>query len=103
MSACVACGWKGLPERCWCPRCGSDQVEPAIVHAGRVDEATTLERAVGHPSVSIPIGSVRLPGGGTIVARLEPDVAAGSNVELFEDDGAAVARAHFEAGVHPDA
>lgn len=93
VSACVACGWKGLPERCWCPRCGGGQVEQVIALAGRVEEETTLERAVGRPPVSIPIGSVRLPEGGAIVARLERGAAAGSDVELFEDDGAAVARA----------
>jgi uncharacterized OB-fold protein len=102
VSACVTCGWRGLPERYWCPHCGSDKVEEAIAHNGRVEEATTLERAVGHPSLSIPIGSVRLPEGGAIVARLERGAVAGSDVELFEDDGAAVAR-HLGPGEAPGA
>jgi uncharacterized OB-fold protein len=103
VSACVTCGWTGLPERYWCPRCGSDRVEEAIAHTGRVEEATTLERAVGHASLSIPIGSVRLPAGGAIVARLEHGAVAGLDVELVEDGGAAVARPHPAPGEAPDA
>ena len=49
-----------------------------------------LERAAGHGPVDVAIGLVRLPGGGVIVARLEPGAVTG--VQLLDDAGAAVAR-----------
>ena len=92
VSACLRCGWEGLPTRYWCPRCGSDEVADALAPAGRVEETTVLEWAAGHDRVDVPIGLVRLAGGGVIVARLEPGAPTGAEVRLLDDAGAAVAR-----------
>lgn len=92
VSACARCGWEGLPKRYWCPRCGSDDVADALALSGRVEETTVLERAAGHGRVDVSIGLVRLPGGGVIVARLEPGAVTETNVQLLDDAGAAVAR-----------
>jgi uncharacterized OB-fold protein len=90
VSACARCDWEELPLRYWCPRCGSDDVADTRAPAGRVEETIVLERAAGHGPVDVAIGLVRLPGGGVIVARLEPGAVTG--VQLLDDAGAAVAR-----------
>jgi hypothetical protein len=92
VSVCPACGWRGFPERLWCPRCGGDDVVAELVDAGVVAERTTVLRAAGRPSAPpVPIATVRLAGGGTAVARLE---AAGEaeRVALSLEQGAPVAR-----------
>lgn len=81
VSVCAACGWRGFPERFWCPRCGGDDVAMELVEAGVVAERTTLHRAAGRPSTPpVSIATVRLSGGGAAIARL--DVA-----EEDEEDG----------------
>jgi hypothetical protein len=60
--------------------------------AGRVEEATVLERDAGHGPVDVAMGLVLPPGGGVIVARLETGAATGAEVQLLDDAGAAVAR-----------
>lgn len=73
VSVCAACGWRGFPERFWCPRCGGDDVAAELVEAGVVAEQTTLRRAAGRPSTPpVPIATVRLAGGGAAIARLDP-------------------------------
>ena len=72
VSVCAACGWRGFPERFWCPRCGGDDVAAELVEAGVVAERTTLRRAAGRPSTPpVPIATVRLAGGGAAIARLD--------------------------------
>lgn len=91
VSLCSACGWSGLPERLWCPRCGSGSLRTALVHAGRVQETTVVRKMVGG-GPPVRLGTVQLSGGARIVARLEPDATAGARVRLLTDGGAAVAR-----------
>jgi uncharacterized OB-fold protein len=89
---CPACGWRGFPARLWCPVCGSDRVQAALVHGGRVEEVTTLRQAVGRSLAGeVRLGLVRLAGGGTAVCRLE-GATAGERVRLSTDEGAPVAR-----------
>jgi uncharacterized OB-fold protein len=91
ISLCPVCDWKGLPERLWCPNCGHDHVGVALVHGGRLAETTTVRRAVGD-TPGVRIGTVLLPEGGIVIARLEPEAQTGEQVRLFTDEGAAVAR-----------
>jgi uncharacterized OB-fold protein len=91
-SRCLACGWQGAPERLWCPSCGSARVRDVRVHGGTVEQVTILRRSAGRGALTVRIGSVRLLGGGVLVARLEPGASAGSPVRLLDDGGAAVAR-----------
>mgnify|MGYP000070609700 CR=1 FL=1 len=91
LTLCSACGWSGLPERLWCPRCGGSSLRPALVHAGRVRETTAVRRMVGG-GPPVRLGTVQLSDGARVVARLEPDATAGVRVRLYTDGGAAVAR-----------
>lgn len=92
VSVCPACGWRGFPERFWCPRCGGDRVAAGFVEAGVVAERTTLRRAAGRPSTPpVPIATVSLAGGGAAIARLDaPD--DDEQVALTFVGGAPVAR-----------
>jgi uncharacterized OB-fold protein len=92
VSVCPACGWRGFPERFWCPRCGRDDVVAEQVEAGVVTERTMVRRAAGRPSAPpVPIATVRLAGGGTAVARLE-SAGEAARVALSVVGGAPVAR-----------
>jgi hypothetical protein len=46
----------------------------------------------------VRVATVRIEGGGALIARLEGDLAEGTLVELIDDDGATVARA--PGGLH---
>jgi uncharacterized OB-fold protein len=92
VSACASCDWKGLPERLWCPRCGSDRVGIYQAVEGTLEEITTARRAAGAAG-PVRVASVRIGGGGRLIARLEHEGRAGEVVALEDDGGAAVARA----------
>ena len=91
ISVCPACGWKGLPERLWCPHCGHGRVDVALVHEGSLAETTTVRRSIGG-ATGVRIGTVLVQGGGVVIVRLEPGTRSGEQVRLFTDEGAAVAR-----------
>ncbi|MBM3679403.1 MAG: hypothetical protein FJW96_16245 [Actinobacteria bacterium] len=92
VSLCGDCGWSGLPERLWCPACESGRMRDARAQAGVVEETTQVRRGGGIVGEASRIGTVRLAGGGTIVARLAPGASEGGRVRLFDDNGATVAR-----------
>jgi uncharacterized OB-fold protein len=91
VSACRACSWQGFPERLWCPACGSDEVGSVPADLGTVEDATLMRRAPGR-AVPEPVrlGTVRIEGGGRVVARLES--GPGDRVRLAVEHGAPVAR-----------
>ena len=92
VSVCAACGWRGFPERFWCPRCGGDDVAAEPVEAGVVSERTTLRRAAGRPPTpTVSIATVRLDGGGAAIARLDAAHECG-RVALTFVGGVPVAR-----------
>jgi uncharacterized protein len=95
VSACASCAWKGLPERLWCPRCGSDRVEAFRALEGTLEEITTARRAAGWAG-PVRVACVRIDGGGALIVRLEHEGQVGEVVALDEDGGAAVARAQGE-------
>lgn len=91
VSACRLCGWRGFPERFWCPVCGSDEVDPVPAERGVVEDATELHRAPGRTLAGpVRLGTVGLDGGGRVVARLE--AGPGERVRLSVEGGAPVAR-----------
>lgn len=91
VSACRACGWRGFPERVWCPRCGGG-VETEHTDAGVVEQRTTLRRAAGRTLEGpAELATVDLEGGGRAVVRLEGG-AQGGRVGLRVEGGAPVAR-----------
>lgn len=90
---CRACGWRGLPVRMRCPACRGERMHVVTARRGTLLDATTLQRAPGGLGAPIRIGSVRLPGGGVVIARIEGDVPDGAQVELSGDAGAVVAAA----------
>jgi uncharacterized OB-fold protein len=89
VSLCEDCGWSGMPERLWCPVCRGQRVRGARVHAGAVEETTIVRKGV---PTTVRLGTVRLVGGGALLARLEAGASEGGRVRLFDDGGAAVAR-----------
>jgi uncharacterized OB-fold protein len=91
VSACDRCGWRGFPRRLWCPACGADALRDEEVSAGRVDDATLVRRAPGRGELSVQVGTVRLDGGGLLIARLE-GARVGDQVDVAVADGALVAR-----------
>jgi uncharacterized OB-fold protein len=92
VSVCAACGWRGFPERVWCPRCGADSPAVEEVRDGRVEERTTVHRAVGRElAAPVALATVLLEGGGRVVVRDETGGAA--EVALDPNGGAPVARA----------
>jgi uncharacterized OB-fold protein len=92
VSVCAACGWRGFPQRLWCPSCGADRVREEEVRAGLVEDATVLRRAAGRElDGEVPLGTVLLDGGGRAIARLV-EAAAGDRVDVAFEDGALVAR-----------
>lgn len=94
VSACGTCGWRGFPERIWCPVCGSDQIESVPEELGVVEDATALRRAPGRTlDLPVRIGTVLLDGGARVVARLE--AKSGDRVRLTVEEGAPVARPHL--------
>ena len=93
VSRCRACGWRGLPARLRCPACGGEQTQVVKARRGTLLDTTTLERAPGGLARPVRVGSVRLQGGGVLIARIEGDVAEDDTVRLTSDGGAAVASA----------
>ncbi len=91
VSLCNACGWRGFPARLWCSACGSADLRTVLVHGGRVEDSTILRRAAGREiGAPVRLGTVRLAGGGSVIARLDR-VSAGDRVRLHLDGGAPVA------------
>jgi hypothetical protein len=72
--------------------CASDCVEDARVLFGRVEQTTIVRKGVGPPGTTVRLGSVRLEGGGVVLARLDPDLNEGQRARLADDDGVIVAR-----------
>jgi len=91
-SRCRNCGWTGMPPRDWCPVCARDCVEDARVPFGQVEQVTTVRKGIWPPGTTVRLGSVRLEGGGVVLARLDPDVHEGQRARLVDDDGVVVAR-----------
>lgn len=91
VSVCRACGWRGFPERLWCPRCGADHVGSERVQRGVVEARTTVRRAAGRVlGAPVEVATVALAGGGRAIVRLEG--AGGTRVATTVEDGAPVAR-----------
>ena len=90
VSVCGACGWRGFPERLWCPACG-DETDTETASAGAVEERTVVRTMPGRDlEAPVAVATILLEGGGRAVARLEGD---GDDVDVTVDDGAPVARA----------
>jgi uncharacterized OB-fold protein len=93
VSVCPACAWRGFPERLWCPRCGSFELDNEIASEGAVEDATTVHRAAGRPrpSPTTRLGTVRVERTVPVVARLDR-AAPGDMVRLTTDAGVVIAR-----------
>ena len=90
ISRCSACAWQGTPRRLWCPACGSDRVEEAVVSGGTVAEVTTVQHIAGGAAAPVVVAGIEADGGGTLIARLEGG-EPGARVRLSDDRGAPVA------------
>ena len=89
VSRCEHCGWTGMPPRDWCPVCARNCVREARVRFGRVEQATIVRKGIsGSP---VRLGSVRLDGGGVVLARLDAGVGQGQRARLEDEGGAVIA------------
>jgi uncharacterized OB-fold protein len=95
LSICPACGWRGFPERIWCPRCGTFDLDRETVVEGVVEDVTTVHRAAGRSLRFSPtrLGTVRVEGTVPVIARLE-GTAGGDPVRLATEGGAAIVARH---------
>jgi uncharacterized protein len=93
VSACPTCGWRGFPRRLWCPNCGGDRLYDVAVDGGVVEELTCVHRAAGRArGTPVRLATVRLDGGGHVIARVG-SVREGVRVQLdTADDGAILAQ-----------
>lgn len=92
VTACTACGWRGFPARIWCPACGSEGLEVAVVATGVLEERTSVRKAPGRVLVQpVALATAALTGGGRVVARLEGGAGEGE-VDVDLEAGAPVAR-----------
>ena len=82
---CGACGRRFFPQRELCPYCAARDVGPQEVERGIVAEATTHR--------GVRIACVRIDGDVALLARLEGEPAAGTEVALRLEGGAIVASA----------
>jgi uncharacterized OB-fold protein len=91
VSVCRTCGWRGFPERVWCPGCGGERVETEHVGSGVLEQRTTLRRAAGRTlRAPIELATVELDGGGRAIVRVE--AGGDGRVALTVEDRAPVAR-----------
>ena len=92
VSLCPECGWRGFPQRLWCPSCGATELGEATVSAGVVQSVTSLARSLGRSlEAPVQIVDVSLHGGGKAVARGSQGLTVGQAVELVDADGVPVA------------
>jgi uncharacterized OB-fold protein len=92
VSHCPSCAWQGFPVRLWCPACGIETVE-ATVDEGVIEDETTLVHAAGRTlETAVLLGTVRLRGGGQVIARIE-GAKIGDDVCIGTVDRAPTARA----------
>ncbi len=65
---CKACGWRGLPQRLWCPDCGADDWALRSTSEGEVQATTLVTRRLGariDPPAEITL--IRLAGGSYVI------------------------------------
>jgi uncharacterized OB-fold protein len=93
LARCVDCGAGYFPPRLICARCGNANWRTDEVHEGTVEQTTIVRHAAGHADWKPRhIASVRTADGQLIVAGLEEPLPEMTEVTLFENDGAPIAR-----------
>lgn len=92
LGECEACGARRFPTPLWCHVCGSDRIGQVTETSGTVAETTVVRHAAGRRLAPVRIGTVRLTGGGVVIARLDAAASEGDRVEIDVEDGAPVAR-----------
>jgi uncharacterized OB-fold protein len=86
---CESCGRCSFPKRELCPYCGGRAFVAEPVDRGVVTEVTSHRGA--------DIAGVRVRDDVNLLARAEPGLTAGAEVELRSDGGAPVAAAGVDA------
>jgi uncharacterized OB-fold protein len=89
---CDVCGARRFPIPLWCDVCGSDRIEKVGETSGTVAETTVVRHAPGRRLEPVAVGTVRLSGGGVVIARLAGGVREGDRVRVAIEDGAPVAQ-----------
>jgi uncharacterized OB-fold protein len=80
---CETCGHRSFPRRELCPYCGGRSFEAEQAESGIMTEVTSHR--------GVDVACVRVDDELTLLARAEGAVAAGTEVTLRVEDGAAVA------------
>jgi uncharacterized OB-fold protein len=90
---CTRCGAELFPAPLLCPRCGGARWRTVRAPRGIVEETTTVHQAVGvGQGRPRHLATVRLPGGGRLIAALDEALPPGTRVRLRELNGAVTAR-----------
>jgi uncharacterized OB-fold protein len=91
---CKACGVAYFPQRLLCPRCHGSEWNEDRVHAGVVEEISTIRHMIGQTDWQPRrIASVRTADGQLITVGLRDDSAPGTVIALFEEGTAPFGRA----------
>ncbi len=93
LGRCLGCGATYFPFRLICRVCGGAAWGDDHVEGGTVEQVTTVRHAAGRDNWKPKlIACVRTDKGQVINAGLEEELAPGSRVSLFDNDGSPIAR-----------
>ena len=91
---CATCHAVFFPERLLCSRCHGSAFTQDRVHEGVIEEISTLRHMLGQENWQPRrIASVLTSKGPRMTVGLRDESGAGARVELFEENGAPLARA----------
>jgi uncharacterized OB-fold protein len=94
VARCRGCGVLYFPRRLICRACGNDTWNEERLDEAVIDEATVVVHVAGGARAKPRhLATVRTAEGLRLVVGLETPLADGTQVLLFEKDGAPVARA----------
>jgi uncharacterized OB-fold protein len=90
---CRSCGAVYFPHRLICRACGGDRWTEAILADAVIEESTAVLHVAGAGG-SAPryLATVRTTAGPRLIVGLDAPVPDGSPVQLFDKDGAPMAR-----------
>lgn len=93
VAKCTQCGTLYFPRRLICRRCGATAWTDAAVSEAKVEEATTVARAIGRDDGKAShLASARTPEGLCLVVGLEAPIERGTRIALYDGGGAPVGR-----------
>jgi uncharacterized OB-fold protein len=87
VTKCVGCGAQYFPRRLICHRCGQDRWTEVIVSEAVIEEATTVEQAVGRKGPS-HLATALTDHGLRMIVGSDAPLQSGARVRLGSKEGA---------------